>query len=65
MRARVNARRHLDRHLDADEAVVLGAGLFAANMSSSFRLRVIAGGGGGAGAVVVGPWAASWGWLSG
>jgi hypoxia up-regulated 1 len=47
MRARVNARRHLDRHLDADEAVVLGAGLFAANMSSSFRLRVIAGGGGG------------------
>jgi hypothetical protein len=32
--------RHLDRHLDADEAVVLGAGLFAANLSSSFRLRV-------------------------
>eukprot|EP00882_Tetradesmus_deserticola_P024516 GHRQ01026801.1.p1 GENE.GHRQ01026801.1~~GHRQ01026801.1.p1 ORF type:complete len:260 (+),score=164.77 GHRQ01026801.1:1532-2311(+) len=31
--------RHLDRHLDADEAVVLGAGLFAANLSSSFRLR--------------------------
>lgn len=34
--------RHLDRHLDADEAVVLGAGLFAANLSSSFRLRVSA-----------------------
>lgn len=32
--------RGLDRHLDADEAVVLGAGLFAANLSSSFRLRV-------------------------
>lgn len=31
--------RHLDRHLDADEAVVLGAGLFAANLSTSFRLR--------------------------
>eukprot|EP00775_Hariotina_reticulata_P013787 gene13787-13908_t len=31
--------RHLDRHLDADEAIVLGAGLFAANLSSSFRLR--------------------------
>uniref|UniRef100_A0A383VU00 Uncharacterized protein n=1 Tax=Tetradesmus obliquus TaxID=3088 RepID=A0A383VU00_TETOB len=31
--------RHLDRHLDADEALVLGAGLFAANLSSSFRLR--------------------------
>jgi hypothetical protein len=35
--------RHLDRHLDADEAVVLGAGLFAANLSSSFRLRVSVG----------------------
>lgn len=28
-----------DRHLDADEAVVLGAGLFAANLSTTFRLR--------------------------
>lgn len=27
------------RHLDADEAAVLGAGLFAANLSTSFRLR--------------------------
>ncbi len=26
-------------HLDADEAVVLGAGLFAANLSTTFRLR--------------------------
>ncbi|GFR42342.1 hypothetical protein Agub_g3033, partial [Astrephomene gubernaculifera] len=31
--------RGLDRHLDADEAAVLGAGLFAANLSTSFRLR--------------------------
>ncbi|KAG2432896.1 hypothetical protein HXX76_008627 [Chlamydomonas incerta] len=31
--------RGLDRHLDADEAVALGAGLFAANLSTSFRLR--------------------------
>ena len=31
--------RGLDRHLDADEAIVLGAGLFAANLSTSFRLR--------------------------
>ena len=31
--------RHLDRHLDADEATVLGASLFAANLSTSFRLR--------------------------
>eukprot|EP00195_Chlamydomonas_chlamydogama_P003215 CAMPEP_0202919692 /NCGR_PEP_ID=MMETSP1392-20130828/76466_1 /ASSEMBLY_ACC=CAM_ASM_000868 /TAXON_ID=225041 /ORGANISM="Chlamydomonas chlamydogama, Strain SAG 11-48b" /LENGTH=990 /DNA_ID=CAMNT_0049613149 /DNA_START=318 /DNA_END=3290 /DNA_ORIENTATION=+ len=31
--------RALDRHLDADEASVLGAGLFAANLSTSFRLR--------------------------
>lgn len=29
----------LDRHLDADEAIVMGAGLFAANLSTSFRLR--------------------------
>ncbi len=29
----------VDRHLDADEAVVLGAGLFAANLSTTFRLR--------------------------
>ncbi len=27
------------RHLDADEAAALGAGLFAANLSTSFRLR--------------------------
>ena len=27
------------RHLDAEEAVVLGAGLFAANMSTTFKLR--------------------------
>ena len=27
------------RHLDGDEAVVLGAGLFAANLSTTFRLR--------------------------
>lgn len=31
--------RTLDMHLDADEAVVLGAGLFAANLSTTFRLR--------------------------
>jgi hypoxia up-regulated 1 len=31
--------RGLDRHLDADEAVVLGGALFAANLSTSFRLR--------------------------
>ncbi|PSC68342.1 heat shock 70 kDa 17 isoform A [Micractinium conductrix] len=31
--------RPLDMHLDADEAVVLGAGLFAANLSTTFRLR--------------------------
>lgn len=31
--------RALDMHLDADEAVVLGAGLFAANLSTIFRLR--------------------------
>jgi hypothetical protein len=31
--------RGLDRHLDSDEAVVLGASLFAANLSTSFRLR--------------------------
>ncbi|KAK2080952.1 hypothetical protein QBZ16_000806 [Prototheca wickerhamii] len=31
--------RALDVHLDADEAVVLGAGLFAANRSTLFRLR--------------------------
>ena len=27
------------RHLDADEAVVLGAALYAANLSTTFRLR--------------------------
>jgi hypoxia up-regulated 1 len=31
--------RALDMHMDADEAVVLGAGLFAANLSTIFRLR--------------------------
>jgi hypoxia up-regulated 1 len=31
--------RALDRHLDADEAIAFGAGLFAANLSSTFRLR--------------------------
>lgn len=31
--------RNLDRHLDADEASVLGAALHAANISTSFRLR--------------------------
>ena len=31
--------RTLDMHLDADEAVVLGAGLYAANLSTIFRLR--------------------------
>ncbi|KAF5840430.1 Hsp70 protein-domain-containing protein [Dunaliella salina] len=29
----------LDKHMDADEFVVLGASLFAANLSTSFRLR--------------------------
>jgi hypothetical protein len=31
--------RALDRHLDSDEAAVLGASLFAANLSTSFRLK--------------------------
>jgi len=31
--------RNLDRHLDADEAIVMGAGLVAANLSTTFRLR--------------------------
>lgn len=31
--------RPLDRHLDSDEAAVLGASLFAANLSTSFRLK--------------------------
>jgi hypoxia up-regulated 1 len=31
--------RNLDLHLDADEAVAMGAGLFAANMSTTFRMR--------------------------
>ena len=31
--------RHLDRHLDADEAAVMGASLFAANASTSFVLK--------------------------
>merc|ERR1711933_488396 len=30
--------RHLDRHLDGDEAAVMGAALFAANYSKSFVL---------------------------
>ena len=29
----------LGRHLDADEAVVMGTGLYAANLSTTFRLR--------------------------
>lgn len=35
----VLATKRLDRHLDADEASVLGAALHAANISTSFRLR--------------------------
>ena len=31
--------RDLDRHLDSDEATVMGAGLFAANLSTAFRMR--------------------------
>jgi len=31
--------RKFDVHLDADEAVAMGAGLFAANMSTTFRMR--------------------------
>lgn len=31
--------RALDRHLDADEAAVLGGGLMAANISTAFKLR--------------------------
>merc|ERR1719353_1341471 len=31
--------RQLDLHLDADKAVAMGAGLFAANMSTTFRMR--------------------------
>ena len=31
--------RALDKHLDADETVALGAGLLAANMSTTFRMR--------------------------
>ncbi len=31
--------RGLDRHLDADEAAVLGASYFAANLTNNFRLR--------------------------
>jgi hypoxia up-regulated 1 len=31
--------RHLDRHLDGDEAAVMGAALFAANYSKSFVLK--------------------------
>eukprot|EP00210_Caulerpa_lentillifera_P001908 g1835.t1 len=31
--------RQLDKHLDGDEAVVMGAGLVAANLSTIFRLR--------------------------
>ena len=31
--------RELDRHLDSDEATVIGAGFFAANLSTAFRMR--------------------------
>ena len=31
--------RSIDKRLDADEAVAMGAGLFAANMSTTFRMR--------------------------
>jgi len=31
--------RSLDRHMDADEAVAMGAGLLAANLSTTFRMR--------------------------
>jgi len=31
--------RELDQHLDSDESVAMGAGLFAANMSTTFRMR--------------------------
>eukprot|EP00898_Chlorokybus_atmophyticus_P000372 jgi/Chlat1/1335/Chrsp118S01754 len=31
--------RTLDRHMDADEAIALGAGLHAANLSTIFRMR--------------------------
>ena len=34
----INGRK-FDVHLDADEAVAMGAGLFAANMSTTFRMR--------------------------
>lgn len=36
---KVLVTKGLDRHLDADEAAVLGAALHAANISTSFRLR--------------------------
>lgn len=32
-------RRELDRHLDADEAIVLGASLHAANLSDGIKLN--------------------------
>ncbi len=35
---RLSVALHI-RHLDADEAVALGAALFAANLSTTFRLR--------------------------
>ena len=31
--------KSIDKRLDADEAVAMGAGLFAANMSTTFRMR--------------------------
>lgn len=36
--AAINGRK-FDVHLDADEAVAMGAGLYAANMSTTFRMR--------------------------
>lgn len=32
-------RKELDKHLDADEAVVLGAALYAANLSDGIKLN--------------------------
>ena len=32
-------RKNLDRHLDADEAIVLGAALHAANLSDGIKLN--------------------------
>ena len=35
----LKGEKTIDKHLDADEAVAMGAGLFAANMSTTFRMR--------------------------